>query len=58
MINETDIAMAKLARSLADALAKAGHSREPNDKLDVLRLQTELCRARRDEQMEAPPRGE
>jgi hypothetical protein len=46
----TDQAIASIARSLAAALAQVGYSRDPNDKREVMRLQTELCAAVRQEE--------
>jgi hypothetical protein len=49
----TDEAIVVIARSLAAALAQAGYSRNPNDKREVARLQTELCAAVRQEEQGA-----
>jgi len=45
----TDQAIAAIARQLAAALARVGYSRNPDDKREVMRLQTELCAVVRDE---------
>jgi hypothetical protein len=49
----TDQAIITIARSLVAALAQAGYSRDPNDKREVMRLQTELCAAVRQEGLDA-----
>jgi hypothetical protein len=55
----TDQTIAALARSLAAALAQVGYSRDPNDKREVMRLQTELCAAVRQEvDAKEPVRGD
>jgi len=48
-MTQTDQAIIAIARSLAVALIEAGYSRNPNDKREVARLQTELCAAVRQE---------
>jgi len=54
----TDQIIIAIARPLAAALAKAGHSRDPNDKREVARLQTELCAAIRQEEKDAAKANE
>jgi hypothetical protein len=49
----TDQAIASIARSLAVALAQAGYSRDVSDKREVMRLQSELCAAVRQEEPDA-----
>ena len=49
----TDQVIAAAARSLAAALAQAGYSPDPDDRREVMRLQTELCAAVRQEQQGA-----
>ena len=49
----TDQVIAAAARSLAAALAQAGYTRNPDDKREVMRLQTELCAAVRQEEQHA-----
>jgi hypothetical protein len=44
-MTQTDQILINIARSLAVALVEAGYSRDPNDKREVARLQTELCAA-------------
>ena len=48
-MTQTDQAIIAIARSLAVALIEADYSRDPNDKREVARLQTELCAAVRQE---------
>jgi hypothetical protein len=49
----TDQAIITIARQLAAALAQVGYSRDPDDKREVMRLQTELCAAVRQEEQGA-----
>jgi hypothetical protein len=49
----TDQTIVAIARSLAAALSQAGYSRNPDDKREVMRLQTELCAAVRQEEQHA-----
>jgi hypothetical protein len=46
----TDQTIIAIARPLAVALARAGYSRDPRDKQEVARLQSELCAAIRQEE--------
>jgi hypothetical protein len=46
----TDQTIVAIARSLAAALADAGYTRNPKDRQEVARLQTELCAAVRQEE--------
>jgi hypothetical protein len=48
-MTQTDQAIIAIARSLAVALIEASYSRDPNDKREVARLQTELCAVVRQE---------
>jgi len=48
----SDAELAGVARGLAQALMRFGKSREPGDKQEVLRLETELCAAVRAEAVE------
>lgn len=50
-----DAAMARIARSLADALMSFAHSRSDDDKKAISALHTELCALRRAEA--APKEG-
>jgi hypothetical protein len=52
-MTQTDQAIIAIARSLAAALAQVGYSRDPDDKREVIRLQTELCAAVRQEEQDA-----
>jgi len=45
----SDVKMARLARVLAEALAKYAYERNDDAKKEVMRLQMELVQARRDE---------
>jgi hypothetical protein len=55
-MTQTDQILINIARSLAVALIEAGYSRNPDDKREVARLQTELCTAVRQEAQ--TPEGE
>ena len=46
---EMNIAMARVARDLADALREYARERRPEQKLVVAELQTQLCATRRAE---------
>jgi hypothetical protein len=46
---DADAEMARLARSLADALSAFAHSRSDDDRKSIAALQTELCASRRHE---------
>jgi hypothetical protein len=56
-LSTADLAMAALARQLADALAAFARSRRDDDKKSIALLHTELCALRRAEQIEpeTPP---
>jgi hypothetical protein len=49
----TDQTIVAIARSLAAALTDAGYTRNPKDRQEVARLQTELCAAIRQEEKNA-----
>jgi hypothetical protein len=46
---DADAEMARLARSLADALSAFAHSRSDDDRKLIAALHTEICAARRHE---------
>lgn len=51
---EDDRKMAVLARALAEALAEFAYERDPDSRVKVMRLQSELCALRRRELDEQP----